>query len=56
MIAISVINYQMKKKKRTQRIRMSKETCVDSLMMEMRKKRQNQKKVQVQQGVTQKKK
>lgn len=32
-----VISLQMKRKKRTQRIRMSKETYVGSLMMEMRR-------------------
>lgn len=51
---ISVLTHQMRKKKKTLRTRMSREICVDSLMMETRKKKKV-KEVQAAAGVTPKK-
>lgn len=57
----NVMFQQMKRKKRTQRTRMSKEICVDSLMMEMRRRRKGRRKkivkrVEAEGGVTQRRK
>lgn len=56
------MSQQMKRKKTTQKTRMSKEIYVDSLMMEMRRRRRKErrkliaKRVGVEEGVTQRKK